>query len=299
MRTRSKLICAILTAVTVVQSVLCIPVCAFGAEKHDDFLEKVLFGTNMSFTSEREEKAMNAIEYASYICLDYTATNNEAISGAKAFTYLKEQKVPGLPKSIDMISGPGGPYHREYTHYGWRKGFQDKDEATWDTRKSIMLSTTNQVFDFGFWSGKLWFGYDEKCDSFCALVYYVHILGDHMATTNYRIANTVIPLARNNASDEEPSLIYELKKYLPILFADQITDPKHIPRNYEELMSKLNTIENDACKILNSKGSLSETTDIGAYNECATELMSVLTDYIPPLLQKETFFIEVFESVCD
>ena len=284
-------------------TVISTPVLAFGAEKHDDYLEQVLFGVKMSFDNEIEEKNMQALEYASFLCIDYTKDNKQSTAGQTAYNFLEDFKVGELPDCLSKLEGPGGSSHRQYTHFGWQQGYQNdrEDKANWEARKTLLLSTTNKVFDFGWFSkkfsGRLWFDYDAKCDSFSALIYYVHILGDHIYTKSIDTANDMIPLSRSSPSMSKQSLIYELKRHIPIIFADQLKDSKNIPRNYTALMSKIDTIDVEARRILNCDGTLSSSTDVSAYNDCARALMEVLIDYLPPLLEKEDFFTAAFPSI--
>ena len=295
--------CLIISTLFITVSITSTPALAFGAEKHDDYLEQALFGVKMSFDNETEEKNMQALEYASFLCIDYTKDNTQSSAGQTAYTFLDDFGISALPDSLSTIEGPGGSSHRQYTHFGWQQGYQNdsEDKANWEARKALLLSTTNKAFDFGWFSkkfsGRLWFDYDAKCDSFSALIYYVHILGDHIYTKSINTANDMIPLSRSNPSISKPSLIYELKRHIPIILADQLKNSKNIPRNYTALMSKIDTIDVEARRILNRDGTLSTDTDISAYNDCAQELMDVLIDYLPPLLEKEKFFTEAFPSI--
>lgn len=152
---------------------------AHNRTEHDKQLEKVLFGRDNYHASQpkKEQDAIEALKCAVYLCIDQF--NN---SGEQELKTLKDYKVPNLPKKVADINFFGNYTHRKYTHLGWVP-VMTPTEGNWSTRKEILLSTVNKVFDFGWTSGFSFLGitsldYSEQCDAMAALLYYIHILGD-------------------------------------------------------------------------------------------------------------------------
>ena len=55
--------------------------------------------------------------------------------------------------------------------------------------------------------------FDPKCDSFCAVVYYTHILGDYDEADNYKKLALLIPLAGHDGTDNSLVWLYIYKCY--------------------------------------------------------------------------------------
>jgi len=242
---------------------------AFSAEEHDSFMNSVIYGN--SFTNDKNAEILSA---ASYLTIDqYQGNGQDKIDTLKRH-HIK--KVPDL-KDIDFDSNQ---HHRKYTHMGWNHVYSD-DKANWAVRKEILLSTATKIYKFGFFNG--FFGhYNDKCDSFCALVYYIHILGDCIdySDKNDGLSDDVIPLVDINPSLQNPDVFYELKYYLGILFSDQ-TDKL----SYISMMQEIENYEIEARDVISRN-------NVDA-NELATiedDLMQTLTNYVYPLLQNEKFY---------
>ena len=204
-----------------------------------------------------------------------------------------------MPASISEIDFKGNAYHRSSTHLGWDYKYEN-DNANWETRKTILLLTANEVFNFGLFSG--WFEtYDTRCNSFCALLYYVHILGDTIEAGDkiykdekngvyYSIKQQdklMMPLAVSSAGEKNLDIIYELQKHTEILFAGQKWSGKMI-RLKSRLSELRYKIRDDVSK--------SDQFYSQHYYSLANELMDVLIETIPDLLQNESFFTKVFPS---
>ena len=142
--------------------------------------------------------------------------------------------MQNLPASVSEIALPGGPQHRQYTHRGWNDQinylFDEDQKERWLKRKEVLRNTVYKVFDYNqqpFWLSWLPFFHDEKSemkyDSFCALVYYVHILGDYLEDSNYQQFNgntngRKVAFARSHADEENIDLFFELQIHLSKLF---------------------------------------------------------------------------------
>lgn len=270
---------------------------AYGHDNHDKILlstsEPSLFFPFHEHdlkTGTKIEEIKTVLCYACYISIDQHNTNQMDDEKLKK---LKDYGVKGLPKSISdskyQINATGDK-HRRFTHRGWDP---DKDEINynpeelikWEYRKSILENTVDKIFDF---DGDL-----EKRDSFCALLYYVHILGDKESDCNnkkvYEYQREILEVGgRNDKSDIIDELIYYLEK----LFKDQ----KHTP-NYNYIMdelkiinSKLKPVVSDVSKLRNS-----ESDEFRTYTECTKQTLALLkSDNISLLLKSENFFNEVF-----
>lgn len=266
-----------------------VPASAHDKEGHNRFLEEVLFGRDgyIAVLSEKGKKALTALEYASYLAVDQYSGK-----GADEFSYLKRTyKVPGLPKTISSFDFGGNQFHRSYTHRGWDHVYA-QDKANWNVRKNILLATTEQVFDFSALSGTVLgfnFGYAEKCNSFAALVYYVHILGDHEARTGYRVTDVMMPLAQAHADVGHPDILSEIKRHLEIIFADQKETHK-----YNVLMQELDVIADEARSLAATPGGINTDEKFLVFHGQVRAVLTLLQDYVPNMLKEEGFFSKVF-----
>lgn len=280
-----RLLCSIMTVILLLSAL--VPCYAHDREGHNLFLRETLFGQNGLILSEKGKKALTALEYASYLALDqYNG------KGADELVYLKtDYKVPGIPDSIESFDFSGNQYHRTYTHRGWNYVYPI-DKANWKVRKNILLATTEKVFDVSPLSGKmLWhdFGYDKKCESFAALIYYVHVLGDHEARKSYKVTNVMMPLAQATYSPTNLDIISELKLHLQVIFADQKNTHK-----YKGLMRELGYIEEDARKLAATTGGINSDEKFEVFHNQVTSLLALLKEYVPRMLKEEAFFTDVF-----
>lgn len=250
-----------------------------GRDEHDKDLQSVLFRSSWDSTqhSDKAESAKKAIEDAAYLTLDQFNS-----SGEKELKFLKDYGVPGLPKDIDEIDFSGNQYHREYTHRGWDFAYP-KDMANWEVRKKILLNTSEKVFDFGLLSNR--WKHSDKCDCFCELVYYVHVIGDHLEDSGYKNRG----LKKELAYPHDQGIIDELLLNFPVLFANQ-TDSM----TYKSLKLELETINGDTKELVSKKGGINSEKRFKAYHKQAEKLMDALIAYVPALLENEPFFKDVF-----
>ena len=155
-----------------------------------------------------------------------------------------------------------------------------------------MRETAEAVFNFNGLPRLLdgFVGYNERCEGFCKLVYYVHLLGDHIEFTTYtfnRAAGSelgheqVIPLGASRGN----SLISEIIEVFPVLFPEQ---------DYSELERSLTAANLKVCSILNRPDDLKTDEGFQQYHEAAVEILEILHDYLPKLLRNEVFFNNIF-----
>ena len=256
------------------------PVSAWEGDEHDACLRKVLFGSNRVHNTD----VLDAINDASYLAIDQFNGN-----GDSQLRELRELGIKNLPQKEDF-DFTDNSQHRNWTHKGWVYDYEKtdrEDKAHWtDVRKKILLETVNQKFDFGFLSGK--FGrYSKQCDAFCALIYYVHIIGDHIDNETYHRSYQEIPLVKGAGNS---GIIEDLLKYSPILFKNQVEDN----RTYASYITRLNDLKSEIDDIYYYPSDLEDDDVYAQYHECAEKLMECLQDYVPLLIAKEPFFRKVF-----
>lgn len=257
-------------------------VIAGGKAEHDRILREVLLGTKSSFSNPDALGSLQLLQDASQMAID---------SNQSQTTLDKLRKeVKGLPKSVSEFNGEGtgGRTHRNYTHKGWDYDYGNDDKAHWkDIRKDILRKTVNEVFDFGLLSGKAFFGFDEKCDSMSALIYYIHILCDHKSNEVFQKDYKEIPLIKGTT--DKYGIIEELEKHCEVLFKD-IKDTKE----YHNLMNHLKERKRKIQKAYSSRNDLFNESNYEIYHSEAVELIENLKSDIPRLLNMEEFFSKVF-----
>ncbi len=205
----------------------------------------------------------------------------------KELQTLKDFGVYNLPGSITEIDFPGNAYHRALTHRGWEYNYE-VDIAHWNIRKRIMLETVNHIFDFGFLSGRYFDvdRYDKRCDSFAAVVYYIHILQDHLESK--ALKNLIMPIAQEH---DNKAVIDELLKHFEILFEDQ-----KITRVYQTMVSDMMLIQYQAKRLVGSGGLITEEKLEDYYN-CCVSLKDILKDGLHILLRRCDWFEKAFPYV--
>ena len=192
--------------------------------------------------------------------------------------------------------------HRYYTHRGWNLG--DEDKAHWSVRQQLLLntidkelfSTENVIADF-FSDVFQRDNYEKKQrESFAILLYYVHILGDHLEAgkktapmDKMNAVALIAPLTRPNYDTQNnPAIIPELIACVKILFKSQEKD-----RFFNDFIQDLEEIRERSSAITDSKDGLN-TGNFNEYNKCAEDLLESLASYVPTLLEKEDFFRDAF-----
>lgn len=156
--------------------------------------------------------------------------------------------------------------------------------------------TTEFVFDFDPLAGTLLGDvlgreYNRKCKAFSSLVYYVHIIGDHLARKSYKVDDIFIPMGMAHPSDINRDVYYELQYHLGILFEDQSNSHK-----FMFFFRELETLAEEARHLAASSGGINTDDEFGAYHNNAEKLMELLYEYVPKMLKEEPFFNKVFST---
>ena len=287
----------------------------FGHEDHDKQMEYVLFGDEEYSKNNPGKKAdiITALHYATYFCIDQFNYNKQAAEDDKKLSYLRdERKVPGLPKSVEteINFNVFGEKHRFYTHRGWNYNYNQAElqKSHWETRKELLIATVKKEFDPGLVNNVLSFfgnddaelvteNYEKKCEYFAELLYYIHILGDHIydhaeleksgrkEDQPYIVKDLIISIG---GSQDSATIIHELKECLQSLFGK---------KQVKTLLSALDGIEKEIDNVRYVEGKEGGLNTVGrylAYSSYAQRILDTLHDYIPDLLKNEAFFSRVF-----
>lgn len=257
-------------------------------------MELVLFGApnhSLSLNPEQQNRVA-MLKHASYLCLDQF--NHD---GQQQLDDLRRTIPSLLPGGIEAIDFSDGR-HRSYTHRGWDFVYgtdERSDKAKWPLRKDLLLKVTNKVFSFRRLSGNLLgidFGYHKQCNSFSALLYYVHILGDHMSDADFRVTGELkMPLARAHAGHQNPDVFFEFQQHLPVLFEGQMHT-----RTYRAMMQSIDALAEEARALAATTGGVDSAEKFERHQSLAGELLQTLGDYVPLLLKKEAYFQTAFPS---
>ena len=269
--------------------------------EHDRDLKLLLFGNADCFLHGEKYDAFRAMADAASICIDQFSYNEDKESKKGEFDDLSHRVHLSVSfKDIDLNKGIDGKNitantHRMYTHKGWNFS-EYPDKELWKRRKSIMLDTAQQkIFShsdsiFPWLTDKInsWGGPSEQCDAFCAVVYYVHILGDHLEGDKPDKLTALEPLAQYE-SLSSPGIIPELQEYLQVLFFDQKNT-----RTFMSLMQELDMLGREAEKVYYSWGGIDSEEKCAINMKNAEALLELLGDKVPILLRNEDFFKQVF-----
>lgn len=266
-----------------------VPAIAHDRNGHDDDIEYVLFGDkDYKETHPAARKKIQAIEDATYLCVDQFNGN-----GKKELENLQNEKIPGIPKSIAEFDFNANYAHRNYTHRGWNVNYDSKSH--WDIRQKILINTVDKelfseakpIFSWLPWNSDST-NLNAQCESFCELLYYIHIIGDHIEADKYTALAYVDPLTELNDRDN-PGIIPDLIQCCDILFKDQSNT-----YTYKEFRQELEELRDRSDKLTSSKGGVNTEAKFEEYHRCAEDLLETLSAYIPKLLQKEVFFSNAF-----
>ena len=254
---------------------------------------EVLFGKTVTYVMNSDtDKYVKALKYAPALTIDQFGTTGEV-----KFNYLKEWKMRGIPSKFSDIKYeyviPRGNAkkvnantHRRFTHQGWIVEFEYSEaNKFWKTRKKVMLGTVNTIFEFS--KLPIVIKPDKKCEYFCGIIYYVHILGDYMEADNFNKLEYLVPLSGSNQYGI--GMTSDLKKYIEYVFADQ-----NHSSDYIELMKGIEKIEKRAKPIQQSNGQVNTDEEFAEYHKCAEDLLELLKKHMPVLLKNEDFFKNVF-----
>ena len=274
-------------------------------DEHDKEIKLVLFGNADHVFFEKEERnVFKAIADATALCIDQFSPNTTAHYKEKEFQDLKDRVGLSVDfGDIDLCEGINGASvtantHRRYTHLGWNHGAYPLPEL-WETRKQLLIDTIQKEFfetpgipiisDIPIVSD--WFeddSPDKRCDALGELLYCVHILGDHLEADKYNKVSALEPLVRINDA-KEPGIILDLLSACKILFSDQIDSYTYI--YFEQQMEKE---YEKARKLMRTTGQINTDEKFIEYEKCSENVLDIMSNTIPQLLQRETFFREVF-----
>lgn len=285
------------------------PYCVYAhpnQKDHDVELKQVLFGSADKILQDEQAKTFQHIADAIAFCIDQFSVNETAQSKSQQYNNLKTF-VP-LPYSFEEVElqkdefgrNVTGKTHRKYTHRGWEfSEYPLKD--LWKKRQEIVHLTVNEEL-FANNDGLLsfrWFPWNQgissenkkQIDAFCALLYYVHILGDYIEATSYSSETQILVPISTSHDKKSPSIVGDLKeKYLPALF----------PRQTGKTLYNLMIVELEEIgaraeeQYYFQPGGIRTQEQFDAYHKCAEDLLVALSDYIPKLLKNEEFFTRVF-----
>lgn len=277
-------------------------VVAHERDEHDEDINYVLFGDKYYKDAHpRVAARISAIEDAAYLCIDQFNGHGE-----NALNNLISEGIPDLPTSISEIDYTSNYTHRNDTHRGWNMIYPKR--VNWPKRQQILRNTIKkEIFEKGSTPlsritekvlGNS--NNEKKCESFCIMLYCIHIIGDHIEAgresnsqpKELKVKLTGIayinPLTRPNDRDN-PGIIPDLIVACETLFKSQ----KH-KRTYKELIQDLEDLQYTSDSLVSSKGGIDTEEEFDKYNECAKSLLDTLALYIPKLLKKEPYFRELF-----
>ena len=251
---------------------------SFSQKEHKDYLRRAIYG-NRGLVGQEEEK-FELLDSASYLCLDQFNG-----SGVRELNLLK-LKIKGFPISkIDDINFRSNWMHRRYTHLGWNHSYTF-NEAKFDKRKQILITTCKELYNLD----------DKEADSFAAIVYYIHILADIIYETNEsdletafenykKVRSITIPIVRSHPTEGNEDVIYDLQKYLKVLFKGQENS-----FNFRALTRELDKCGRDARKVVSSAGEVNTIEKFERFKPNINKAMDVLLKYLPKLFEAENYF---------
>ena len=254
---------------------------AHDEDGHNTDLKDILFERGCSLSQKGRENFRMLCE-AAYLTLDFY-NGHISDKGKKYLDDLRKHGVNGLPKNVSEIDFSYNSHHQRFTHMGWNYDYGIKDSAKWETRKLILINTVQHIEKFKN-QEKI------KIEAFAALVYDLHILGDHCGdteTSRYdRVRLTSEPGYKGQVvsptSDgpfNNPTLFVYLLYHTQRLFREQKGTFE-----YEQLL-----------KFLDKNRDYGEDkVDYSEIQKLAKETRKALHLYIPGLLKREKFFQRAF-----
>lgn len=284
--------------------IVTIPCYARNYNGHNKDLKKMLFGNNPTATFSK--KNFDLLCKAAYLTIDYTSQPN----GEECLKSLQANGIKNLPP-INAITYTSNSFHERYTHMGWDVGYRGvNDVANWNIRKTILTSTVEKI-------GKFNKNEKIKIDAFAALVYDIHILGDHAHNTSTtkldRVRLTSEPgymgqvvSPTSDGPFNNPTLYTYLLYHTQRLFRDQKDTFEYkmlenfLNRNKDYFLKSnepvLRAVDSTTLLILNNDYLLKSGEQV-AYEDIkrlAEKTLETLSAYIPKLLAREAFFQRAF-----
>lgn len=288
-----------------------VPACAHeDQDAHDRDLKYALFGSREKALNGQAKIRFAAIADAAALAIDQFSPNPTARWKEGVYDQLQSELqalgVPGLSVSFDQLdlnrnaSADGknitANSHRKYTHQGWNyQGYPNAE--FWKTRRQVLVHAVNWTlfhgdapFSWVPWLSDVLYSPSEQCQAFSAMVYYIHILGDHIEGDVPEKLTDLEPLVQY-ASMSTPGILVELREQLQIVFASQ--------RNSWTYAALIEDLTHLSLQIEKSCGGWSavDTAEKCALNQqYASALLETLSSYLPILLRNESFFSTHFTS---
>lgn len=248
--------------------------------KHNNDLKDILFERDRSL-SQGGQKNFRMLCEAAYLTLDFC---NNHPKGKSYLDDLRNHGVKGLPEDVSEIDyNDSFKLHQRFTHMGWNHDYGIMDSAKWETRKMILINTVQHI-------GKFKKQERIKIEAFAALIYDLHILGDHIGdgigSKDYRVRLTSEPGYKGQVvsptSDgpfNNPTLFVYLLYHTQRLFREQ-----RGTFEYEQLLNFLDK----------NKDYGEDKVDYSEIQDLAKKTKVALQQYIPALLKREKFFQRAF-----
>lgn len=133
------------------------------------------------------------------------------------------------------------------------------------------------------------YGYDEQCEAFAELIYYIHVLADIEYSNMNEGYSSMMKLAMKNSEEDSPDIYDEIEKILPKLFPTQTENGA-----YSELNKYIKKQAKEARDFIEDNPDLKPC--YSQYKKYAENLLKELSQTIPTLLKQEEFFKNVFYS---
>lgn len=300
---KKRIIC-LLTIMMIVTS--CSSVLAHDKQEvHDKDLLYVLFGnTKHVFQDEEERLRFQHVADAAAICIDqfgdFKKEEFERLRKEFGFSYKFDDIALRYRKDGKRITADD---HRMYTHRGWNFPEYPFPEK-WEKRKSLLIATVQyELFgdNGGFFS---WVPFiqttslgkeeQKRANSFSAIIYYVHLLGDYTDKEHKHYTASMAfltPLVRHE-DPRNPGLIKELITHIENVFDGNADKNKY---SYPNFKSDLDSLQSKAEKLLREKGAFRES-NFEEYKALAQEVFDTLSLELPKLLKNDPYFVKAFPS---
>ena len=274
-------------------------------KKHDADLKYVLFGNDLAVLPGNSQTAFQAIADAAAISIDQFSPNETLQWKKSVFEKLQKElsdlNCPKLSVDFDDIDlnakvangkNVTAYTHRSFTHLGWNYAGYPNIEF-WKTRKQVLIDVVNRVLFYSDsftskipWLSDMLNSPGEQCEAFSAVVYYVHILGDHIEGDTPDKLTDLEPLIQYR-SLRSPGIITELQEQLQIVFAAQKNT-----RIYMALMQDLSDLKIRAEENCGTWGAVDTYERCEINQQYARELLDILAEFLPTMLRNEEFFID-------
>ena len=283
------------------------------AGEHWQDLRLVLFGdTHYRGRTQKTDDLRIILERASSLCIDQF--------GGSSSSYLEQLHMKGvknLPTTIVEIDlDATAMNHRSYTHLGWNVSYSGDARnpewsQRWTVRRNIIRNSVEHVFNFKS---------ERQKEAFCELLYYVHILGDHIEFKygTYGTGKDQVILIAGGRG--QVTFMSELLDVLAILFDEQknsyhymlmvrelrteeillnaLLNQTYVPSLYMDqiITADIKEFDNAQMLALLNEPEMMNTPELFAasYTAHAKRILEILSRHVPHLLKEEAFFRKVF-----